>query len=306
MRAHLETRAARLPPVRHPRDLGDVVLATSSLVVWHDHPSGFFPPGDHVFPADLEAVTELVAALRLDLAETHLVPIAQLRVEPPEPHPLRLSALQAFLARRAARLGALLGSSVVIANTREYGQRRVASLRALGVPAVIVEHEAAELARVSSADWRPNVALARLAPDVVGAASLVGGGSRGLDEPLTIDADVSDLVLLAAACCVLPNAEAVGAEAVGAEAVGAEAVGAEAVGAEAIGAEAIVAPWVDALEWRSLLDVELEDSGVPPGFVRVRPGVYFDAVEALELADTRRVPRARPIRALLRVVIPTV
>ena len=296
MRAHLETRAARLPPVRHPRDLGDVVLATSSLVVWHDHPSGFFPPGDHVFPADLDAVTELVAALRLDLAETHLVPIAQLRVEPSEPHPLRLSALQAFLARRAARLDALLGSSVVIANTREHGQRRVASLRALGVPAVIVEHQAAELARVSSPDWRPTVALARLAPDVVGAASLVVGGSRGLDEPLAIDADVSDLVLLAAACCVLP----------GAEAVGAEAVGAEAVGAEAVGAEAAVAPWIDSLEWSSLLDVELEDSGVPPGFVRVRPGVYSDAVEALELADTRRVPHARPIGALLRVVIPTV
>jgi hypothetical protein len=264
--------------VRHPRDLGDVVLATSSLVVWHDHPSGFFPPGDHVFPADLEAVTELVAALRLDLAETHLVPVAQLRVEPPEPHPLQLSALQAFLARRAARLDALLGSSVVITNTREHGQRRVASLRALGVPAVIVEHEAAELARVSAADWRPrpNVALARLVPDVVGAASLVGGGSRGLDEPLAIDADVSDLVLLAAACCVLPGAEA--------------------------GAEAVVAPWIDSLEWRSLLDVELEDSGVPPGFVRVRPGVYSDAVEAIELADT---PHAHPIGALLRVVIPT-
>jgi len=276
--------------VRHLRDLGDVVLATSSLVVWHGHPSGFFPLGDHVFPADLEAVMELAAALRLDLAETHLVPVAQLRVEPPEPHPLRLSALQSFLARRAARLDALLGSSVVIANTREHGQRRVASLRALGAPAVVVEHEAAELTRVSAADWRPNVALARLAPDVVGAASLVGGGSRGLDEPLAIDADVSDLVLLAAACCVLP---------------GAEAVGAEAVGAEAVGAEAVVEPWIDGLEWSSLLDVELEDSGVPQGFVRVRPGVYSDAIEALELADARLVPHARSIDALLRVVIPT-
>jgi hypothetical protein len=264
-----------LPPEGHPRDLRDVVLATSSLVVWHDHPSGSFPPGDHVFPADLEAVTELAAALRLDLAETHLVPFAQLHVEPPEPRP---SALQAFLARRAARLDALLGSSVVIANTRAHGQRRVASLRALGVPAVIVEHEAAELARVSAADWRPNVAFARLVPDVVGAASLVGGGSRGLDEPLAIDADVSDLVLLAAACCVLPGAEAVDTEA---------------------------EPWIDSLQWSSLLDVELEDSSVPHGFVRVRPGVYPDAVEALELADTRLLPHARTIDALLRVVIPT-
>jgi hypothetical protein len=87
-------------------------------------------------------------------------------------------------------------------------------------------------------------------------------------------------VLLAAACCVLP-------------------------GAEAVGAEAVVEPWIDSLEWTSLLDVELEDSPVPLGFVRVRPGVYSDALEALELADARLVPHARPIDALLRVVIPT-
>jgi hypothetical protein len=268
-----------LPSAAHSRDLGDVVLATSSLVVWHDHPSGSFPPGDHVFAADLEPATELAAALRADLAETHLVPVAQLRAEPPEPHPLRLTALQAFLARWGARLDERIGSSGVIANTREHGRRRVAALRALGAPTVVVEREAAELARVSSPAWRPTIVPARLVPDVIGAASLVGAGTHPLDGPLAIDADVSDLVLLAAACCV------------------------------SLDAEEVREPWIDVLAdsmaWSSLLDVELADSPIPEGFVRVRPGVYAHEVEALALADTRHVPHAPPTGTLLRVVIPT-
>jgi hypothetical protein len=183
--------------------------------------------------------------------------------------------LQTFLARWGPRLDERLGSSRVIANTREHGERRVAALRALGAPAVVVAREAAELARVSSPDWRPRIVPARLVPDVIGAASLVGAGTHPLDGPLAIDADVSDLVLLAAACCV------------------------------SVDAEAVREPWLDALTWRSVVDVELDDSPVPDGFVRVRPGVYPHEVQALALAEVHDVPYTHPIDALLRVVIPT-
>jgi len=255
-----------------------MVLATSSLVVWHGRPSGVFPVGEHVFPADIEASTGLVAALRADLAETHFVPLSMLGAERPEPWPFRLAGLRTFLAARSSSLDEVLGGSPVAACSRAHGRALVARLRELGAPRVIVEHEAAELARVTSARWTPTVDLAGLVPDVLGVASLVDADARArLGWPCAVDADIGDLVLLASSCCVPP------------------------------GAGDVREPWPDELEWTSLLDVKLEEAPVPEGFVRVRPAVYPDGLEALELADARRSPRARalaPAGALLRVAIP--
>ncbi len=241
-----------------------MLLATSSLVVWHGRPSGLFPAGDHVFPADVEASAEFAAALCADLAEVHLVPLSLLAADRPAAWPLRLTSLRAFLARRASRLDEVLCGPSVASNTREHGRGLVARLRELGAPPIIVAHEEAELARVSRPGWRPTLALEALLPDALGAASLVDADSRARPGgPLAVGADISDLVLLASACCVTP------------------------------GAAEVPGPWPAEQEWTSLLDVERDETPAPHGFVRVRPAVYPDALETLAVAG-----------ALLRVVVP--
>lgn len=228
----------------------------SSLVVWHGHPSGVFPAGEHVYPADLGLAKELLAALHTDFAESYLVSTSILASNPPHPWPFRLAGLRAFLQNHASRLDEVLNSPTVVENTREHGRRLVARLRALGAPKVIVDHQEAELEHVSSAQWKPVVDLDELVPDVLGTASLVNVESRAsLGWEPAVEADVGDIILLAASCCVVPGA---------------------------VEESGLV---LDGLTWTSVIEVDREEISVPAGSVRVRPGVYPSTVEALEFAE---------------------
>jgi len=228
----------------------------SNLVVWHGQPTGVFPPGEHVYPADLGVAKELLAALHTDFDETYLVSTSMLGSDHPDPWPFRLAGLRAFLQNHASRLDEVLGCPAVVANTREHGRHLVARLRAIGAPKVIVDHQEAELARVSSGQWKPAIDIAELVPDVLGTASVVNVESRTTHGwGLAVEADIGNLILLAASCCVLPGAVEEG-----------ESGG-------------------DGLEWTSLIEIDREEVSVPAGFVRVRPGVYPDVVEALEFAE---------------------
>jgi hypothetical protein len=249
----------------------------SSLVVWHGHPTGVFPAGEHVYPADLGLAKELLAALHTDFAESYLVSTSVLASNQPHPWPFRLAGLRAFLQNHASRLDEVLSCPTVVANTREHGRHLVARLRALGAPKVIVDHQQAELERVSSAQWKPAVDIANLVPDVLGTASVVNVQARASHGwEAAVEADIGNLILLAASCCVLPGA----------------------VDEEESG--------LDGLEWTSLLDFDREEAPIPAGSIRVRPGVDFDAVETLEFADAGNYPRAcAQARTLLRVVVPS-
>lgn len=249
------------------------ISSLSSLVVWHGHPTGVFPPGDHVYPADLDAANELLAALRADFTETHLVSTSMLRSDHPQPWPFRLVGLKAFLKNHAARLDHVLISPAVVANTREHGRHLVARLRELGAPNVIIDHQQAELERVSSILWKPSIDFADLIPDVLGSASIVNVESRTSHGwELAVDADIGNILLLAASCLVLPGTVDKGE--------------------------------LDKLDWTSLLDIDRVSAPIPPGFVRVRPGVDFGTVEALAFADAGDDRASANAPALLRVVIP--
>lgn len=228
----------------------------SDLVVWHGQPTGVFPPGEHVYPVDLGVAKELLAALHTDFAETYLVSTSLLGSDHPDPWPFRLAGLRAFLQNHASRLDEVLGCPAVIANTREHGRHLVARLRALGAPKVIVDYQEAELARVSSGQWKPGVDIADLVPDVLGTASVVHVESRATHGwGVAVEADIGILILLAASCCVLPGAVDEGG------------------------------PGLDGLDWTSLLDIDREEVPIPAGSIRVSPGVYPDVVEALEFAE---------------------
>ncbi|WAS96517.1 hypothetical protein [Nannocystis punicea] len=255
--------------------------ALSELVVWNDHPSGIFPEGEHFFPADRETLAALVAALRGDLAETHLVPVAELlddleEVRPEQRLPLRLTNLRAFLAAHHSRLVEALGHERVTANTLAHGARRIARLRELHAPDVIVDHDVAELARVGAERWKPQVDPCASLPDVLWTASIVDVDARRVrDIPLVVDADITDLVLLAAQCCIPPDATS------------------------------LAAPWLEGLDWVSLsMSEEDDESDLPDDVVRVRPAINTDTVELLAFADVRGVPEAASLArggALLRV-----
>ncbi|MCY1057579.1 hypothetical protein [Nannocystis sp. SCPEA4] len=249
--------------------------ALSELVVWHDHPSGIFPAGEHFFPADRERLTALVAALRGDLSETYLVSVAKLvsrdEVVPAERMPLRLTNLRAFLATHHSRLVETLGHERVRANTLAHGARRIAQLRALGALDVIVDGQVAELARIGSENWRPQIDPWAAVPDVLQTANVVDVEARRESGwPLTVDADITDLVLLAAHCCILPDATG------------------------------IDAPWADELDWVSFpMSEEEEENGLPEDVVRVRPAIDTEKVEVLAFAEASLAPGG----ALLRVHI---
>ncbi|MDC0667751.1 hypothetical protein [Nannocystis radixulma] len=254
--------------------------ALSELVVWHDHPSGIFPAGEHFFPADRERLTALVAALRGDLAETHLVSVEKLvsgdEVVPEERMPLRLTNLRAFLATYHSRLVEALGHERVRGNTLAHGARRIAQLRALGALDVIVDGQVAELARIGSEHWQSQIDPWAGVPDVLQTANVVDVDARRENGwPLTVDADITDLVLLAAHCCILPDVTS------------------------------IDAPWLDELDWVSFpMSEDEEESGLPEDVVRVRPAIDSETIEVLAFADVRDVPEAgslAPGGALLRV-----
>lgn len=250
------------------------ISSLSSLVVWHGHPTGVFPPGDHVYPADLDAANELLAALRADFTETHFVSITMLRSDPPQPWPFRLAGLRTFLESHASSLDEVLNSPAVVANTREHGRLLVARLQELGAPNVIIDHQRAELERVSSIHWKPSVDIADLFPDVLGAASIVNVESRkSLGWESAVDADIGNILLLAASCLVLPGT--------------------------------VDDCALDEIDWTSLLDIDRESTTIPPGFVRVRPGVDFGTVEGLAFANAGDDRASAPGPALLRVVIPS-
>jgi hypothetical protein len=252
-----------------------MVTALSQLVVWQGFPRGIFPEGDHVFPADLEALTSLVDALRADLVETHLVPVAELGGE--GTRPLRLAHLRAFLETHRARLSAALGHEVVAANARAHGAQRVAVLRELNAPGVLIDDDVAELARVTTEAWAPEVDPFASVPDVLAIADSVDVASRsGHAIALDVDADITPVVLLALHCCIEANASSV------------------------------QAPRVDDASWMPIpMFAEGEDL-VPEGIVRVQPAIYADTIHELSFADARafaEASRIAPGGALLRISI---
>ena len=264
-------------------------------MVWHGTPSNIFPVGEHTFPADLEALTALLAAHRADLEETHLVPVSKLlrderrpdQASPPgitsseeiscEVLPLRLTHLRRFVDAHGARLAEALGDERVTANTLAHGARRVAFVRALNAPDVIVDHEAAELARVAAAGWKPEVDPYASVPDVLETASIVDVDARTRSgTPLTPDADIADLVLLALQCCLLPDVSS------------------------------IDAPWIEHLSWVPFPARAADDDAhaIADAVVRVRPAICSEHVDELSFADVRAFPEAAslgPGGALLRV-----
>jgi hypothetical protein len=184
--------------------------------------------------------------------------------------------LRAFLATHHSRLVEALGHRRVTANTQAHGARRVAQLRELGAPDVIVDHDVAELARVGSARWRPQVDPYASLPDVLGTAGVVDvDARRASGDPLVVDADITDLVLLAAQCCIPPDATS------------------------------LDAPWVEGLDWVAFpMSEEEEETGLAKDVVRVRPAINTETAEVLAFADVRGVPEAAslaPGGALLRV-----
>ncbi|WP_437998348.1 hypothetical protein WMF26_48980 [Sorangium sp. So ce185] len=270
---------------------------------------GLFPPGAWVFPADLEVVEELHAALQATFRERHAVTPAEL--EGQVPRAFAFDDLLGFLARRRpafdralagmrspieasriATLAAVLGlsrdqvtaalraratgadlveGSTVVDNSLSLAAQRVEVLRELGADDAIIDLEL-ELARlVAQPSWTPQVDWSELVPDAVEVASYVDPASGAAE----VDVDIAPLVLLAAQCCVDPTAHAVSGD-------------------------------HDELVWMSLAELD-GDAPAPeraPGSILVRPSVVGEEVERLEFAAVPAALRAiAPAGALLAVTL---
>ncbi|AUX38199.1 MULTISPECIES: hypothetical protein [Sorangium] len=268
-----------------------------------------FPPGAWVFPADLEAVQELHAALKATFRERHAVTPAE--IEGQVPRAFAFDDLLGFLARRRpafdralagmrspieasriATLAAVLGlsrdevtaalraratgadlvdGSTVVYNALSLAAQRVEGLRELAAADAIIDFEL-ELARlVAQPSWTPQVDWSELVPDAVEAASYVDPASGAVE----VDADIAHVVLLAAQCCVDPTARAVSVDHGG-------------------------------LVWTSLteLDGDALASERAPGSILVRPSVVAEQVERLAFAALPAALRAiAPGGALLAVTL---
>lgn len=217
--------------------------SASALVVWRGAVTNVFPPGAHVFPVDLVAIEELANILGEEVGAVHTVPVETLLQGHSEgSRPFPLVRLLDFLARRRPSFD-LAARMQVEATSREHGRRRVAELRALGAPEILVATEKAELA-----SWSPAIDLAVLVPDIVSTAALVDPEHRAEGE-LVVDADLTDLILLAAQACTDPAVPSIEEE---------------------------------PLEWRALVPEHEEPS--PAGMVLVHGGLDSDRCERLDFA----------------------
>ncbi|MDF2696970.1 MAG: hypothetical protein K0S65_5353 [Labilithrix sp.] len=260
-------------------------MPACELAIWEGAPLDIFPKGAHVFPADLDAVRELVDVLREDLRETHLVSVELVAraqrgdfdpgQDPSLAQSLSLPRLRDFLVRRRPAFDRAAHRRIA-ENTLRYGRARIERLRSLGAPGVLIDHASTEVARVDQSGWSPTVDVTSLLPSAVATASVIDIESRAPDD-LFVNADITDLVLLAAQCCTPPDANDLGD-----------------------------AAWLDELEWLPLAEPEIEgDAPIPSNVVRVRGAVYQERVDRLEFAI---VPPDRATlasaRALLAVTMP--
>ena len=248
------------------------VRASSELLVWQGTPRGFFPPGEHAFPVRRDVLRSLLAALEADLAETHLVALAELEAD--QPRPLALRHLRAFFRTHDATLAATLARPDVQVRSRARGVGRVARLQELGAPTAILAHETEALARVDDDPWAPQVDPFACVADVLGAASMMDVPSRRKrGMPLTVSIDIADVVLLALHCAIEPEAES------------------------------IADRCIDDLAWTPFAR-EAGEGDFPSGLIRVRPAIYAAGVDVLAYADVDTIPEVAqlsPGGALLRV-----
>ncbi len=196
----------------------------ADFVVWDAAPHHMFPNGAHAYAADLDAVTALAAALERDLADALHVPVTAVTAwtaardaldsasdttaaEPLATMPLRMTNVRAFIAAHAATLDAVLQHASVTENTRAYAEHRLAELTEQSTDPVLLDDAQAHVARVSAANYRANIDLDGLILDGLEAASMVDLDALDDDEGTPcVDVDVAQLVLLAAHCCIAPDA----------------------------------------------------------------------------------------------------
>jgi hypothetical protein len=262
-----------------------MVTPASELAIWDGALLDIFPQGEHVFPANLDALRELVEVLGEDLRETHLVSVEHVaraqrgKFDPTQDPSLAqtfsLPRLRDFLARRRPSFDRVAHRRIA-ENTLRYGRARIEQLRSLGTPEVLIEHASAEVTRVDQSGWSPTIDVISLLPSAVATASVVDLESRAPDG-LCVNADITDLVLLAAQCCTSPDAN-----------------------------DLADAEWLDELEWLPLAESELEgEAPIPSDSVCVRGAVYQERVDRLEFAilppDRAALANAR---ALLAVTMP--
>lgn len=205
----------------------------ADFVVWDAAPHHMFPNGAHAYAADLGAVTALAAALERDLADALHVPVTAVTawtaarealdaatdagpdaaIDPSgvtqlATMPLRMTNVRAFIAAHAATLDAVLQHARVTANTRAYAEHRLAELTEQGAAPVLLDDAQEQVARVSAANYRANIELDGLILDGLEAASMVDLDALDDEEGTPcVDVDVAQLVLLAAHCCITPDAE---------------------------------------------------------------------------------------------------
>lgn len=159
---------------------------------------------------------------------------------------------------------------------------RLRRIRAMGFPEVIVEHELDSARRVLNADWLlPTVEFDAAIPDEIYPVAIIDREAymqRDSRLPL-LGADISDLVLLAAQCCVAPDARALDGEEFA------------------------------ALTWQKVGRPDALDGDVgelPEGFVAVRPNLCSEQLERFEftlLDDTLPVRALASGGALLTVAL---
>ncbi|XVV16782.1 hypothetical protein ACQP2X_21115 [Actinoplanes sp. CA-131856] len=188
--------------------------------------TGLFPGGEHVFPVGRAEVWALDAAVRAALSDHRAAGQAT---------PGFAGALTAYVRERlpAFEVGLLAervwltGDALtevaaalkmpehavelpkVARTTLVRAAAKIAALRDLGAPEVVVETVRAHAVEAASPGWRPPVDPELLVPDPVEVASHVDV-ERWPGHPPVAGADISHLVLLAALCAVGPGVAAIG------------------------------------------------------------------------------------------------
>ncbi|HPH69178.1 MAG TPA: hypothetical protein PLF40_25670 [Kofleriaceae bacterium] len=277
----------------------------ADFVVWDAAPHHMFPNGGHAYAADLGAVTALAAALERDLADALHVPVAAATawtaarealdaasdagpsgVTQLATMPLRMANVRAFIAAHAATLDAVLQHPRVTANTRAYAEHRLAELTEQSADLVLLDDAQAQVARVTAANYRANIELDGLILDGLEAASMVDLDALDDDEGTPcVDVDVAQLVLLAAHCCITPDA-----------------------------APIVVDDWLHnvarvplTLERAADDDAEPTASPAAPTHIIVRPFVYAESLLSFAYADVRKLAGAAtiaPAGAVIFVEVP--
>lgn len=252
------------------------IRAISNVVFFQGYLDRVFPAGDYIFTARAGDQKELGHAIEQSAYEVHHVPLTAPAAG--QRDPLVLSGLCALIERRWPAVvdsaGTLLAESACT-----YARERIGELTALGAPAVLRTASEAWLEEVSQPGWRPVLDLAELLPDAVACAAIVDVAKwQAAGRPLEVDADVSQIVLLATLCCL-----------------GSQSV--------ALDIEASV---VEQLDWTSLLPTPAE-AAVEPESIAVKPSISWEKVERLEFAavsGSLATELLKNVETLLRVSIP--